>query len=200
MKFFGCYLTIATALAKMKIVTWVILYARDGSNTSSGWGHEVLALRFSHGIGVGLVIPFTSPPCFGTESKLGVLHGAGVFNCSLQTHDGGSGIVPCQAVLGGSWHGWEANCVQVRSRQSQGFLCLWNSSRQLGRVVLGMLEVRSSWLEGGTQLLGAAREKKVSPPRIKGRELPGIWGGRIWEQRRWQQRPGRENGWKVSRQ
>lgn len=123
MKFLGCYLTIATVLEKMKIVTWVIPYARDGSNTSAGSVVEVLTLRFSHGIGDML----TSPACFGTKSKLGFLPwpGHSVALCrpvmgSVALSDGS-----CQAVLSGRWHGREANCVQVKSRQSQGPWAWW---------------------------------------------------------------------------
>lgn len=87
MKFLGCYLTIATALAKMKIVTWVIPYAGDGSNTSAGAVDEVLTLSFSCGTGDTL----TSPPGFGTKSKPGFVPRARVLSGSVL---GSGGFIP----------------------------------------------------------------------------------------------------------
>lgn len=137
MKFLGRYLTIATALVEMKIVTWVIPYARDGSNASPGAVDEALTL----GSAVGYTgDTLTSPPGFGSKSKLGFLPWAGVFSCCLQDVMGAV-VIPWQLP------GWEAKCGQVKSRQSQGPCAWWAALGSTAAALpcgVGTLEVRSS--------------------------------------------------------
>lgn len=90
-------------------------------------------------------------------------------------------------------------CGQVRSRQSQGPCAWWAALGSTAAAFprgVGTLEVRSSRFQGGTPLLGAAREKKVSPLKIKIGHLG-------WQDLRTKEvaaKAGRKNGWKVSRQ
>lgn len=77
----------------------------------------------------GIGDTMTSPPRFGPKSKLGFVPWARVFSCSLHTCDGEQWRYPMAAPGCAGWPmaQWETNCVQVKSRQSQG-PCAWGAA------------------------------------------------------------------------
>lgn len=167
MRFLGCYLTIATTLAKMKIVTWVIPYARDGSDTSAGWAGEVLTLRLSHGLGDTL----TSPARSGTKSKLGFLPWPG-HSVALCRHVWAVWHHPMAAArlcsVAMAWLG--SKLCPGKGQAEPGPLSLVSSSWQHGSWIptlwcLVMLEMRSNQFQGGNLTAWGCQgeEESVTP-------------------------------------